>query len=164
MLKTESEQALRALAALAASDRSLSLVELARRASAPAPMLAKVLARLGHLGLVAGRRGPKGGYRLARPAAKIALGDVVLPLEGLRFANACLFGPSECSSTEPCPLHQIWEPLRDRLIAFLERSSLADLASADVAAPKAAAETSRRAAGARRERGARAAAGGRGAE
>lgn len=164
MLKTESEQALRALAALAASDRSLSLVELARRASAPAPMLAKVLARLGHLGLVAGRRGPKGGYRLARPASKIALGDIVLPLEGRRFANACLFGPSECSATEPCPLHQIWEPLRDRLVAFLENASLADLAPAGGAAPKAPDETARRAAPARRERSARSAGGGRGVE
>ena len=162
MLKTESEQALRALAALAARDRAQPLGELAKRASAPAPMLAKVLARLGHLGLVAGRRGPKGGYRLARPAAKIALGDVVLPLEGLRFANACLFGPSECSATEPCPLHPFWGPLRDRLVAFLEHASLADLVPA--AAPKAAGGTARRATPARRERVVKPAAGGRGAE
>lgn len=39
-------------------------------------VIRRSLARLEQAGLVRGRKGPRGGYRLARPAASITLGDV----------------------------------------------------------------------------------------
>jgi Rrf2 family protein len=50
----------------------------------PAPTTAKLLQSLGRAGLVEAREGAKGGVRLARPAAKISLGDVLEALESKR--------------------------------------------------------------------------------
>ncbi len=133
MFHTETKQALRALSVLAERDSVVSLAELAVRTAAPAPTLARVLARLGRRGLVAGRRGPHGGYRLARPAVSIALGDVVLPIEGPGFARGCLFGRPRCSAARPCPLHGAWAEIRGRVLALLAERSLADLLAGDAA-------------------------------
>jgi len=48
----------------------------------PSAYLAKQLQALSKAGIVAGARGPAGGYRLARPAEKITLRDIVLAIEG----------------------------------------------------------------------------------
>jgi Rrf2 family protein len=135
MFHTETRQALRALTVLAERDELVPLAQLATLTGAPAPTLARVLARLARRGLVTGRRGPHGGYRLARPAAGIALRDVVLPIEGPRFARGCLFGRQRCSPRRPCPLHGAWEDIRDRVGALLAGRTVADLAAGERTAP-----------------------------
>jgi Rrf2 family protein len=129
MFHTETKQALRALTLLARRDELVPLGELAASTGAPAPTLARVLARLGRQGLITARRGPHGGYRLTPGAERIALGEVVLPIEGPGFVHGCLFGRPRCSASHPCPLHDDWTRLRDGLLALLARRTLADLAA-----------------------------------
>ncbi len=127
MFHTETKQALRAMTILAGRRDVMSLADLARSSASPAPALARVMARLGRRGLVAGRRGPGGGYRLARPADEIALRDIVLPIEGTRFGRGCLFGRRRCSGARPCPLHETWTVARGAILELLTERSLADL-------------------------------------
>ena len=56
--------------------------EIAERAEIPARFLEQIFQDLRRAGLVAAKRGPKGGYHLARPASEIRLGDVLRALEG----------------------------------------------------------------------------------
>ncbi|MFN8177541.1 MAG: Rrf2 family transcriptional regulator [bacterium] len=128
MFRTETQHALRALAALAAGEAPLSIAMLADRTGAPAPTLGKVLHRLSLLGFVTGRTGRGGGYRLARPAAELHLMDLVLAFEGPGFARQCLFGMPRCSDKQPCPLHSTWARVREGLLELVERRSVADLA------------------------------------
>jgi Rrf2 family protein len=127
MLRTDTQHALRALTALAVADASLPIATLASRAHAPAPTLAKILHRLAVLGFVAGRTGRGGGYRLARPASELRLADLVHAFEGPAFGRSCLFGLPSCSRETPCPLHAAWSELRDGLLEFLERNTVADI-------------------------------------
>ncbi|MGE5233823.1 MAG: RrF2 family transcriptional regulator [Acidobacteriota bacterium] len=127
MFHTETKQALRAMTILAGRREVMSLADLAQRSASPAPALARVLARLGRRGLVTGRRGPGGGYLLARPAGEIPLRDIVLPIEGARFGRGCLFGRSRCSAVRPCPLHGTWAVARSGILELLAQRSLADL-------------------------------------
>lgn len=129
MFKTETQYALRATAELARQDGALSIGQLAERSNAPGPMLAKVFYRLSQQGLVIGRPGPGGGYKLARPAEKIKLAEIVQLTEGSDFGHYCLFGLPECSDDEPCPLHEVWGPVRQRIFDMLDNYSVADLAS-----------------------------------
>jgi len=129
MFTVEVQQALRALVALAGTDAPLVLDTLARRAHAPAPALAKILARLARMGLVVGRRGPGGGYSLGRPAGEIRLADIVRPMQGEAFARTCLFGLPQCSDDAPCPLHPAWGAVRSGLLDLVENETLASLAS-----------------------------------
>ena len=56
--------------------------EIAEREIIPARFLEQIFQDLKRAGIVASKRGPRGGYHLARPAAEITLGDVIRALEG----------------------------------------------------------------------------------
>jgi Rrf2 family transcriptional regulator, iron-sulfur cluster assembly transcription factor len=128
MFRTETQQALRALTALAQANTPLVLGNLASRSRVPSPMLAKVLHRLARHGLVKGQPGRGGGYRLARPAGSIRLIEVVTSVEGPSFGMNCLFGLPHCSDDSPCPMHELWGGIRGRILEGLDAQSLADLA------------------------------------
>jgi Rrf2 family transcriptional regulator, iron-sulfur cluster assembly transcription factor len=56
--------------------------DISSRQSIPARFLEQIFQDLKRAGLVGAKRGPRGGYHLARPAYEIRLGDVVRALEG----------------------------------------------------------------------------------
>ena len=58
--------------------------------------LAKVLQRLVKAGLVESLRGPKGGFRLARPGNRMTLLNVYEAIEGRFRPEACLLGRYAC--------------------------------------------------------------------
>ncbi len=62
--------------------RATQIKEIAERQAIPARFLEQIFQDLKRAGLVASRRGPRGGYQLAKPAADIRLGDIVRALEG----------------------------------------------------------------------------------
>jgi Rrf2 family transcriptional regulator, iron-sulfur cluster assembly transcription factor len=128
MFRLETQYALRALTAMAGPEGPPATALLARESRVPAPMLSKVLHRLARHGLVVGRPGPGGGYRLARPAGTISLHDVVTALEGPALASSCAFGLPSCSEQAPCPLHCAWKELREKVEGTLRRHSIEDLA------------------------------------
>jgi Rrf2 family protein len=53
------------------------LKDVARRQRIPLRFLEQIFQDLRREGLVASKRGPRGGYQLARPAAEICVGDVL---------------------------------------------------------------------------------------
>src|SRR4051795_12451724 len=62
--------------------RPTQIKDIAERESIPARFLEQIFQDLKRAGLVGAKRGPRGGYHLARPAPEIKLGDVVRALEG----------------------------------------------------------------------------------
>lgn len=56
--------------------------DISERQSIPARFLEQIFQDLKRAGLVRSKRGPKGGYHLARDPADITVGDVVRALEG----------------------------------------------------------------------------------
>jgi Rrf2 family protein len=64
----------------------------------PPAYLAKHLQALSRAGIVTANRGVSGGYRLAKPAAKITLLDITLAIEGSEPAFRC----TEIRQRGPC--------------------------------------------------------------
>lgn len=62
--------------------RATQIKEIADRQAIPPRFLEQIFQDLKRAGLVASRRGPRGGYQLAKPPAEIRLGDIVRALEG----------------------------------------------------------------------------------
>lgn len=62
--------------------RATQIKEIAERQAIPPRFLEQIFQDLKRAGLVASRRGPRGGYQLAKVPAEIRLGDIVRALEG----------------------------------------------------------------------------------
>src|SRR5262247_2458737 len=70
-------------------DRALTAAKLAEYHDVPAAYLAKHLQSLARAGVLETVKGPRGGYRLARPATEITLLDVVEAIDGDTPAFRC---------------------------------------------------------------------------
>lgn len=62
--------------------RPTQVKDIAERQGIPPRFLEQIFQDLKRSGIVGSKRGPQGGYNLARPASEIRLGDVVRALEG----------------------------------------------------------------------------------
>jgi len=88
--------------------------------------LSKVLQRLHKAGLVRAVRGPKGGFSLARPAAKISLLDVYETIEGPLKLSRCLFTTPICGADE-CIMGDLIQRMNAEVRDYLARTRLSDL-------------------------------------
>lgn len=122
-------------------DQTLPAGRLAEYHGVPPAYLAKHLQSLSRAGLVTSVPGPRGGYRLARPADAVTVLDVVDAIEGDEPAFRCTEirqrGPAAVEAAcyrRPCGIARtMWaaedawrEVLRSRTIAELLRGVLAD--------------------------------------
>lgn len=88
----------------------IQIHELARRTDTPIKFLEQVLLDLKRAGFVESRRGKEGGYLLARPPAKITVGEVIRYVDGPVEPIACLAdGYSSCADVHRCVLKDIWQ-------------------------------------------------------
>src|ERR1700728_2391541 len=84
MLTAKGKYSLKALAYLAklAPGATTQAIDIAEANNIPKKFLDAMLGELRNAGIVYSRKGPGGGYGLARPAAEIKLGQVVRALDG----------------------------------------------------------------------------------
>jgi DNA-binding IscR family transcriptional regulator len=73
---------------------------------------------------------PAGGFALELPPGQIRLLDIVEALDGASACQHCPMGLAVCSDAAPCAMHNGWMGLRSRIMEYLERSTIADLAAA----------------------------------
>ncbi len=125
---------------------------IARQIKAPSNYLGKLMRVLSRAGLVEGRRGSDGGFRLSRSSGAISLIDVLEPIDHVSRLKGCILGRSRCPGTNPCAVHEDWSRVREQYFDFLRSTTLADLA------PRRA--SAGRLKGGKSERAARTAAGG----
>lgn len=94
------------------------------------PELVQVVHFLQLAGLVEISRGRTAGIRLARPASRISLLEVVRAIDGTGLWARCILGLEECSDDMPCPAHPVWKQARSLLEGHLGAQSLVDLTRA----------------------------------
>ena len=129
MISTTSEYALRALVVLADRGTAMQARELAVVTEVPPSYLYKILAALRRARLLAGLRGSRGGYSLARAPEDMRLIDVVSLFEEIRLTETCLLSESHvCDDENPCTAHQHWKHVQQSYHDFLESKTIADLA------------------------------------
>lgn len=109
------------------------LSEIAAGEGIPGPFLERILARLRDGGLVRATRGVTGGYQLARPAADIAVGDVVTALEGPLSLIGCVPDDGACARAGSCPSRVVWRRLDTAITGALNDISLDDLTGEAIA-------------------------------
>ena len=125
------DYAVRALVQLAADGRvePVKAEQLATAQQIPLKFLLEILRQLKQHKLLVSRRGPEGGYTLARPASEIAIADVIRAVEGplatvrdTSPASLAYDGPTEA-------LRTVWIAVRGSLRHVLEDVTLQDVLS-----------------------------------
>ena len=131
MISLTSEYAVRIMAFLAQqpSDALVPAVAMEGKVRVPANYRGKILNQLTRAGLLESTRGRTGGFRLARPAARIALLDVVAPFEPVAAVRTCVLGNGRCRDSRPCAAHDRWRRVGDARDEFLRGTTVADVAS-----------------------------------
>lgn len=103
--------------------------DIARAESIPEPYLSKVFQDLARLGLLESTKGPGGGFALGRSPGEISLRQIVEAVDGFEAMETCSMRLQPCDLDDPCPLHEGWTHIQERIVLLLESTSLADLAS-----------------------------------
>jgi Rrf2 family iron-sulfur cluster assembly transcriptional regulator len=86
--------------------------------------LEQIFARLRRNGLINGTRGPRGGYRLARPSDQITVADIINAVSEKIDTTRCE-GKENCQNGERCLTHELWSDLSDQIHSFLDSITLA---------------------------------------
>jgi len=104
--------------------------DIARLENLPAPHMSKILQYFARTGVLRSVKGPTGGFALDLDPSEIRLLDIVGPLDGLVMYRRCITGLAKCSEDMPCSMHDSWASLRSEILAYMERTTIADLARA----------------------------------
>jgi Rrf2 family protein len=132
-LSKKGEYALRALIDLGIGSevgRSLlQVTEIAEKEKLPIKFLEQVMQHLKEGGFIQSQRGKFGGYRLARPANQITMGQVVRLIDGPLAPIGCVsqtaYEPCSCPDEVHCGLRMLMLDVRNAIAGILDRYSLA---------------------------------------
>ncbi|MGB3258113.1 MAG: Rrf2 family transcriptional regulator [Ornithinimicrobium sp.] len=127
-ISAKADYAVRAALVLAQADETAVTAEdIARAQAIPVRFLEAALRDLRRAGLVASRRGPRGGHRLSRSSAQISIAQVVRAIDGpLVFVNGERPSDLEYSGTA-AGLLPVWVAVRVAVRQVLDEVTLADV-------------------------------------
>jgi len=119
------------LIAQANGRRRMSVLELAGILDVSEAHLGKVLQRLTRQGFLLSRRGPGGGFELAREPHDVTLLDVVSAIDGPLTAGPCLLGRPLCVGKR-CAMLGVLEKVHKLVFDHLEGTRLSDVVEQDL--------------------------------
>ena len=124
----KADYAVRAMLELATVDEGLTKGErIAQAQGIPLKFLENILIDLRHAGLVHAQRGAEGGYRLARGAADVTLGEVIRAVEG-PLASVRGEPPESVTYNGAAEnLQTVWVAVRASLRSVLDDLTLAEV-------------------------------------
>ena len=129
-LSTKGRYGLSAMIDLAvySENEAVSLNSIAERQHISEGYLEQLMAKLKKAGLVTSIRGASGGYRLARPAAEVSVGDILRALEGSLKAVECPVEQAKgCEESSFCVTKYVWERMNASIQKTVDEIKLSDL-------------------------------------
>jgi len=126
---TKAEYGLRALVNLAQQKGYYSLAQIAKEENISLAYLERLFSKLKKAKIIESQKGVNGGYKLAKPLAKISIKEIFEALEGnLSPYNCdCLSNNSLCEMNCSCNIKTVWQKLEKEICKTLESIKLKDL-------------------------------------
>lgn len=116
------------MTALAADPAQIhSAHDIAQSTGVSAPTVSKLLKMLAKGGLVEALRGARGGYRLARPAERITVAEIVGAIEGPIALTECAEHSGSCSMESSCATSANWRLINKAIQQALSAVTLAHM-------------------------------------
>jgi Rrf2 family protein len=113
-------------------DRPVRLGSVADRTGISRRYLDQVVMPLKSASLLLGIKGRSGGYRLARAADEIRLGEIVEATIGPVTLVDCVGAPETCERSEACAAHVLYRYVSASMRNQLDELTLADLGNPSV--------------------------------
>jgi len=135
-ISTRARYALRMLIEIDRSSvggKAVSLKDIAARTRISRRYLEQLAIGLKNASLIHGLSGRGGGYRLARPAERITIGQIFQAAIGPINIVDCVGRPESCLAADVCGCRSIYQLVNNRITEVLDEFSLADLAQRDKA-------------------------------
>jgi len=124
------EYAIRSILFLARQQKDSLIMssEIAKSEEIPAHYLAKILQRMAKYGYVDSFKGRGGGFKITELALKSSILEIVERVEGPVINLKCVTGLKECSDETPCPLHEEWSELRNKIYNLISSRTVQEVA------------------------------------
>ncbi|MGP0092096.1 MAG: RrF2 family transcriptional regulator [Xanthobacteraceae bacterium] len=134
MLTAKGKYGLKALVHLASLSpgETTQAVDIADSNNIPKKFLDAILGDLRNAGIVYSKKGPGGGYMLARAARDIKVGYVIRTLDGPLAPIACASRTAyqrckDCRDVKTCAIRLTMTKVRDAMAEILDRLTIADM-------------------------------------
>jgi Rrf2 family protein len=134
MLTAKGKYGLKALAHLASLEPGAraQAIDIAEVHNIPNKFLNVILSDLRNVGIVLAKKGPGGGYMLARAPSEIRLGEVIRVIDGPLAPLACASRTAykackDCRDVKTCTVRITMTSVRDAIAKILDHMSVADL-------------------------------------
>jgi Rrf2 family protein len=131
ILRRNTDYALRLMIDLAGQgdNGAVSTRALAEGQEVSYQLACKLMQQLHEAKLVESSMGPKGGFRLSRPAGRISLLEVIEVIQGPLRINRCLLKDAVCPRQKKCAVRRKIGELQGRMDEYLGSVTLAELAA-----------------------------------
>ncbi|WP_200890700.1 RrF2 family transcriptional regulator [Pedobacter lusitanus] len=107
----------------------VGIKEIAVGIDSPEPFLAKILQDLSRKGIVQSTKGPNGGFYLDDASLERPLSDIVAAVDGNDIFFGCGLGLKQCSEINPCPLHNEFKDIRNKIHLMLHETKIGEFNS-----------------------------------
>jgi Rrf2 family protein len=109
-------------------DKKIGSKEIATQLDIPAPFLAKNLQELTKKGIISSVKGPNGGFYLSDENKKKSLFDIIDCIDSIEKFNQCYLGHPTCNEKNPCIVHNLYYPFKNKLLLKFKTKSILELA------------------------------------
>jgi Rrf2 family protein len=129
MFSKACEYSIRALIFIAQKSKDgdrLGIKEIATGVDSPEHFMGKILTELSRKGLVLSMKGPHGGFYMDENCLKATFADVVTAIDGNSLFTGCGLGLKSCNENKPCPIHDEFKIVRNKLKSLLETTRIGE--------------------------------------
>jgi len=130
-LSTRGEYASRAMLELSLhyKERLLHIREISAAQDIPERFLEQILLMLKRAGYLRSKKGPSGGYYLAKAPSEINVAEVIRVMDGPLAPIDCVSVTAHeaCPREDFCGLRWLWKDVRDCVAGILESTTFEDL-------------------------------------
>ena len=121
--------------ALYGTEKPVPLSDVSKRQNISLKYLEQLSRKLRDAGIINSQRGPFGGHMLAKPPAKISVGDIVRVLEDATAITDCAEQEQKhcgvCNKAGECLSRWVWVEASKAMFNFLDNTNIQGLLSLD---------------------------------
>lgn len=131
MISKSCQYALRAvvyLASKAGENTKLNVKQIAKQIDAPEAFTAKTMQILNKHKIITSLKGPYGGFFIEEYQLNVSIINIVNAVDGLQVFVSCGLGMKKCDANRPCPFHNEYALLRDKMKETFENTTIKQLA------------------------------------